>query len=389
MDIPSFSTLEQHLYFLLQQGRKKGVFPGGAAAVFSGHGRKSIQGIATCGQTRLDEKGKKIANNTFFDLASLTKPLATTLLTYQLIGRGILDWNDEYGTVSQRRIPPEKKKITIAHLLSHSSGLAAYKPCFELFKPCSEEENKEKIIAGILKYSLEYGIGEECRYSDLGFILLGDAVEQVTGQSLDILFKKYIATPLGLTEELFYLPLSGKKNFSKDKFAATERCRWRNRIMQGEVHDEHCFLMGGVAGHAGLFGTINAVGYLCCAVLEGWQGRKTLLPVSSNVLNQGLKRKYKDKTWCMGFDSPSTGYTSAGRYPAKTSIGHLGYTGTSFWIDPERDTVIVLLTNRVHPTRENTKIRDFRPWFHDRVMEFLLSDKGGCIPILTQRRKPF
>ncbi len=373
MDIPSFSTLEQQLDFLLQQGVKKGVFPGGAAVVFSGQGRKRIQGIAAGGRTRLDKMGERIDKNTFFDLASLTKPLATTLLMYSLVEQGIIDWNYIYTDISKRKTTRDKKNISVAHLLSHSSGLFAYRPYFELFKPDSGEESKEKIISLILKDPLEYETGAECRYSDLGFILLGDGIEQVTGQSLDVLFKERITRPLGLSEELFFLPLAEKKKYSDKIFAATERCNWRNRIMQGEVHDEHCFLMGGVAGHAGLFGTINAVGQLCSSILEGWQGRKTLLQVSRNVLNEGLKRKYEDTTWCLGFDTPSTGYTSAGKFLSKKSIGHLGYTGTSFWIDPERDTVVVLLTNRVHPNRENTKIREFRPWFHDRVMEFLFS----------------
>ncbi len=372
MDIPSFSPLEQQLDFLLQQGIKKGVFPGGAAVVFSGQGRKRIQGIAASGRTRQDEMGGRIDKNTFFDLASLTKPLATTLLIYNLVEQGIIDWNYKYKDISKRKTPLDKENISVAHLLSHSSGLSAYRPYFELFKPESGEENKEKIISLILKDPLEYDTGVECRYSDLGFILLGDGIEQVTGQSLDILFTEWITKPLEISEELFFLPLPEKKKLDI-KCAATERCKWRNRIIQGEVHDEHCFLMDGVAGHAGLFGTINAVGQLCSSILEGWQGRKKLLPVGRNVLSEGLKKKYEDKTWCLGFDTPSTGYTSAGKFLSKKSIGHLGYSGTSFWIDPERDTGLVLLTNRVHPNRENTKIRQFRPWFHDRVMEFLFS----------------
>jgi len=376
MDIPSFSTLEQQLDFLLQQGVKKGVFSGGATVVFSGQGRKRIQCIAACGRTRLDEMGEKIDidKKIFFDLASLTKPLATTLLMYNLVEQGIIDWNYKYTDISKRKIPFDKKNISIAHLLSHSSGLSVYRPYFELFKPDSGEENKEKIISLILKDPLGYKTGAECRYSDLGFILLGDGIEQVTGQSLNILFKERITRPLGLSEELFFLPLSEKNKYSDKRFSATEHCKWRNKIIQGEVHDEHCFLMGGVAGHAGLFGTINAVGQLCLSILEGWQGRETLLPVGRNVLSEGLKQKYEDNTWCLGFDTPSTGYTSAGKLLSKKSIGHLGYTGTSFWIDPERDTVLVLLTNRVHPDRGNTKIREFRPWFHDRVMEFLFLD---------------
>ncbi len=387
MDIPSFSTLEKLLDFLLQQGIKNGVFPGGAAAVFSGHGRGRIQAITTCGQTRLDEKGTKIDQKTFFDLASLTKPLATTLLMYRLIEQGLLDWKDTYTALSKRKIPSDKKYITIAQLLSHCSGLPAYRPYFELFKPVVEEENKRKLRRLILETSLAYEIGAECRYSDLGFILLGDGIEQITGQSLDILFTEQIAYPLGLDEDLLYLPLSKKKNFSNEKFAATERCRWRNRIIQGEVHDEHCFLMGGVAGHAGLFGTIGGVGRLCSSLLEGWQGRETGSVVSGDILRQGLTRRYKDRTWCLGFDTPSTtGYTSAGTRLSRKSVGHLGYAGTSFWIDPDSDTVIVLLTNRVHPSRENTKIRQFRPWFHDRVMEFVCTCSGA--PRLCTIRRP-
>ncbi len=172
------------------------------------------------------------------------------------------------------------------------------------------------------------------------------------------------------------MSFSDRDKIEKHNIAATERCLWRDRIIQGEVHDEHCFLMGGVAGHAGLFGTLDGVLSLCTHIQKTWKGKKTGLPVDKRILDIALQRKYPDRTWCLGFDTPSTtGYTSAGKYLSKKSVGHLGYTGTSFWIDPEKYTILVLLTNRVHPSRENKKIKEFRPWFHDQVMNFLFPSK--------------
>jgi len=372
MEISTFSSLENHLNFICQQGVEQEVFPGVVAAVSKGLGNERKRVISSLGKTRLDKNGTTVKSSTFFDLASLTKPLATTLLVLYLIEKGILDLDDRYRDLSSMKMPADKKNITIAHLLSHSSGLSPYKPYFELYRPCPDKENKETLIYRIIHDPIEYETGTDCRYSDLGFILLGDLLEQMSGQPLDILFQEKISAPLGLQKDIFYLPLLEKNIHSSTQFAATEYCNWRNRIIQKEVHDEHTFLMGGVAGHAGLFGTINGVTTLLEHVLETWQGRKNRLPISQSLLNKALQRKYKDRSWCLGFDTPSTGYTSAGRYFSKRSVGHLGYAGTSFWIDPENDCVVVLLTNRVHPSRENKKIREYRPWFHNQIMRKVL-----------------
>ena len=134
--------------------------------------------------------------------------------------------------------------------------------------------------------------------------------------------------------------------------------------MKGEVHDEHCWLLGGVAGHAGLFGTAAGVLRLCEALLDGWKGRERNCGWAA-VLPQALQRQLAHQTWCMGFDTPTAGASSSGSFFAPSSVGHLGFTGTSFWIDPERELIVVLLSNRVHPSRENIRIRQFRPRFHD------------------------
>lgn len=372
MEIPSFFTLEQHLHFLCRQGVEKGVFPGVAAGVLTGHPKGGAKEVATYGQTRLDELGEKVQPTTYFDLASLTKPLATTLSVFSLVESGIIGLHDRYADLSGRQLPRDKSNITVAHLLSHSSGLSPYKPYFKQFRPCVSHNNKEKLIQCILRDPLAYEIESDCRYSDLGFILLGDLIEKISEQSLDTLFRTRISAPLGLESDIFYVPLSEEgKIYKRNKFAATERCGWRNRIIQGEVHDEHCFLSGGVAGHAGLFGTIDGVLSLCGILLQTWQGIKTAFPLSKTTLDKIFTPQYPGRTWCLGFDTPSAGCSSGGTYISKRSVGHLGYCGTSFWIDPENDCVMVLLTNRVHPSRTNRQIREFRPWFHDRLMEFI------------------
>ncbi len=371
MEAPE-SSPQMHLDMLCHQGVQKKIFPGVAAAIVSGHGGRRFSVISTAGQTRVDGPGTGIEPDTFFDLASLTKPLATTLSILTLMEEDALTPDDRYADLSASTIPPDKQNITIAHLLSHSSGLAPYKPYFKHFSPDGAQNAGKQLVQRIVQAPLEYATGTDCRYSDLGFILLGDLIKQISGRPLNYFFKKKITEPLGLSRDLFFLPPDVEKTFGQNQFAATERCGWRMRILQGEVHDEHCFLMGGVAGHAGLFGTIGGVLHLCTSILDSWQGgRKSNLPISDTTLRMALQRQYPTRTWCLGFDTPSTGYSSAGCYLARQSIGHLGYTGTSFWIDPAKETILILLTNRVHPSRENKKIREFRPWFHDRVMEFL------------------
>jgi len=143
--------------------------------------------------------------------------------------------------------------------------------------------------------------------------------------------------------------------------------------MCGEVSDENCWILEGVAGHAGLFGRIGEVLDLVAMVLEIWQGRLSHPYLPREIVKEFLeaKSRVKSSTWALGFDRPTPGSSSSGRYLSTRSVGHLGFTGTSFWIDPERDLAIVLLTNRVHPSRDNDRIKEFRPYFHDRVIELL------------------
>lgn len=367
--------LDRMLKNLCLEGVAQGVFPGVAAGVAVG-GKGSRQTVVrVAGRTGIDSDNRPaVAKDTLFDLASLTKPLATTLIVFSLIGEGKLALHDPLGRFFA--LAEESwEEIDLDMLLTHSAGLAPYRPYFRRFGPTGEPGGGDALVRAILADPLEYEPGSECRYSDLGFILLGRIIEQVSGLRLDECFRRYVSGPLGLEDDIFFLPLTGshRQRITGRSIAATERCPWRGRVLTGEVHDEHCWLMNGVSGHAGLFGTIGAVLTLCSEILDRWQGRGE---AGDDILASGLRKKYRGRTWCRGFDTPSPQGSSGGHLLSPASVGHLGYTGTSFWIDPEKRVVMVLLSNRVHPDRANRKIRQFRPGFHDALLRTLF-DAGN------------
>lgn len=361
--------MDTNLKNLLVQGVEQGIFPGGGAAVSWRRGDERKTGSAFAGIKDIRYPDEPVNEDTFFDLASLSKALSTTLILYSLIEEKKMGIDDTLQDLLNRDIPKDKQGITVRHLLSHSSGLISYKPYFKGFATQRIQGNIDVLLKCILAEPLEYEPEIDCQYSDLGFILLGHIVEHLTGKALNINFEERITAPLGLEKDIFYLPGTGTV-FEKKQFAATENCPWRGRVMQAEVHDEHCWLMDGVSGHAGLFGKVGGVLRLCEEILDQWQGRGKTYSWTG-MLAQGLLRQYDNQTWSLGFESPSAQGSSGGKYLSSRSVGHLGYTGTSFWIDPDKQLVMVLLTNRVHPTRENTKIRQFRPLFHNKVIEGL------------------
>ncbi|MBI3543842.1 MAG: serine hydrolase, partial [Deltaproteobacteria bacterium] len=201
-------------------------------------------------------------------------------------------------------------------------------------------------------------------YSDLGFLLLGWILEKISAQPLERLFEARVAAGLGL-QSLRYLPL-GRAPIPLDTIP-TEDCPWRKHVLRGEVHDDNCYVLGGVAGHAGIFGTVadtHALGRRWLGALNGtdsWLGQAT-------AARFWERSKVAGSTRALGWDGVSPSGSSSGKYFGPSSRGHLGFTGTSIWIDPEKDLVVTLLTNRVHPTRSNEKIKGFRPLFHDTLL---------------------
>lgn len=352
-----------------EQGLRRGVFPGVAAAVSVYREGEYCRGIYSGGITRTGGNFSKVNGTTYFDLASLTKPLCTTLCALALLQCGLLDWNEPCLLQLKIDLPSEKRVITCRHILHHSSGLAAYHPYFSQFVPQASPDNKIIIQNLILKEPLLYEPDTQCLYSDFGFILLGQIIEQITNLKLDSFYQKIILSPFKLEKKITFLPV--QSSGESIQTAATELCPWRHKVVHGEVHDEHCWFMGGVCGHSGLFGKIKAVQSLCEQLLDCWQARATHPAFSTDLLRYALEWKDKKSSWRLGFDSPTPGLSSSGQYLSPDSVGHLGFTGTSFWIDPEQEMLIVLLTNRVHPSRKNSKIREYRPFFHDYLIEGL------------------
>lgn len=360
---------EKALEPVLKKGLSNGVFSGVAVGVYLYRKGKEERLVVCQGRTRSDEQGKTIQRDTFFDLASLTKPFCTVLSILCLIQKKEIDWETNiFDILSSFNIYNEYRYINIEQLLSHSAGLIAYKPVYQSHAPVPGNEKNEQLIQEFLREKLVYPPGTSCLYSDIGFILLGALIEKVSGETLDNFFSSVIVDPLHIQESLHFRRLDRTEQSEKN-IAATELCPWRQKMLQGEVHDEHAWLMNGVAGHAGLFGTITGVMTLTEHILHQWKGRRTHPAFSNKLLQLALSKKYSNHSWCRGFDTPAAQGSSAGTYFSGASVGHLGYTGTSFWIDPEQDMIVVLLSNRVHPSRKNEQIKQFRPLLHNRVRE--------------------
>lgn len=361
------NQLNKKLITVVGKGLEDKVFCGISAGISVGHKDERLRALVSGGTTRSDSLERVVKQTTLFDLASLTKPLCTVLCTLHLIDQGKLGLHDTLN----KSFHTEKQAIEIRHLLRHASGLPAYKPYYQQFAARQSPENKDRLLDLIATEALAYPTGSTALYSDLGFILLGNLIEQRAGMGLNRLFHEQIALPLGLVNQLLFLPIGAHGGYDRLEIAATEHCGWRQLTMQGEVHDEHCWLMGGVAGHAGLFGTIGAVMSLCELLLDIWKGYATHPAFRSELLCRALTDKDPQSGWCLGFDTPTPGKSSSGRYFSSASVGHLGFSGTSFWIDPEKEVVAVLLTNRIHPSRHNEQIRSYRPFFHDQLMEII------------------
>jgi len=322
------------------------------------------------GYTEKNEQGVRVNKETFFDLASLTKPLVTTLSAAALIEEGKLRLEDKISDCCHWQLPENKKNIRISHLLSHSSGLPAHKNYYKKLHKIPTLNKKEKLKKWILNEKLLFSPGTDCIYSDLGFILLGLIIEEKSGYLLDLFWKEKIITPLKLQKGLFFT--KNKKNNSKS-YAATEKCIWDGHMLSGTVHDDNCRAMGGVGGHAGLFGTASAVLSLCEHIIKQFKNREKHPSYSCNLLGK-LLTENNNLNWTYGFDIPTKENSSSGSFFSDNSRGHLGFTGTSFWIDFEKEISVVVLTNRVHSSPCIYEIKKFRPLIHNIIMSKIIKN---------------
>lgn len=310
------------------------------------------------GNYTYDKNSNPVAVNTIFDLASVSKVIATTTAAMLCYDRKLFDLDDLVTKYIPEFKQNSKGHIRIKNLLLHNSGLPAWKKFYGTF------DNPDDVLKDIYASSLEYSTGTKTLYSDLGMITVGKIIEKVTEKSLDEFCRDEIFIPLGMSST-FYNPSAGIKN----NIAPTEYDNyWRMRQLQGEVHDETAFLLGGVAGHAGLFSTAGDLSKLLKVLLNnGVHNGKKFIQAETVTL---FTRKYSSlSSRALGWDTKSAEGSSAGKFFGKFSFGHTGYTGTSVWADPERKIAVVFLTNRVYPTRNNTKIIKVRPVLHNAVIK--------------------
>lgn len=321
--------------------------------------------------------------DTVFDLSSLTKPLATTVAVMMLRVDGKLRLDDRVTRFFHNFGVHGKGYVTFRQLLAHCSGLAAWRPFYQQVAEVERSGKvnfmashgaKEFVYDQIHREKPEYPPASRALYSDLNFMLLGETVEQVSGVGLNKFCRDKIFRPLGLRATDFIdisLVRTRRLEPVPEMFAPTSVCPLRKRLLVGEVDDENAFAMGGVAGHAGLFAPVREVDRIVHELLRCYTGRSDfILP---KIVQEFWTRDTtaKGSTWALGWDSPSPEYSSSGHRFSTAAVGHLGFTGTSIWIEPAKEIAVSLLTNRVHPRRDNQAIREFRPRIHDLIMEAL------------------
>jgi len=358
---------------LLFEGARAGVYPG-AVLLVSHKGR--IAFFQAAGHCSLTPRSDPMHKDTIFDLASLTKPLATTLAIMKLVDGGRIDLDQGLDRLLQGELPKNKRKLTSRLLLSHCAGFVDWKPFYLELDAIRQEERKGILREQILKLPPAYEAGQETLYSDLGFMVLEWIIEEKAGVPMHRFLNHNFYEPLGL-KKTFLCINDSKNRFEEKDFAATEECPWRRRVIRGSVHDENAYALGGYSGHSGLFGTAKDLFTLVTFLRMHFYGER------SDYLKSGTVEAFfsrqnivKGSTWALGWDTPSAEASSAGKHFSAHSVGHLGFTGTSVWMDLQKDVIVIFLTNRVHPTRDNEKIRAFRPVLHDLIMEKICGAKG-------------
>ena len=342
------------LHDLLVTGKKEEVFPAAAASIVEEDEIEFATISMKPSQINVTEK-------TLFDVASLTKPLITATIILNLIYQGKLSFSSQLGETIEEAKNSFWEKTTVYQLLTHSSGLIGYRYFFSFFMSKGHllqknPKTKSDLLSLILKEKPVYKPGEKSIYSDFGYFLLGIVVERVTGTTLDNLAQDLIPDI--------------KFSFNPEEKKAippTEVLSYRGGMVQGEVHDEHTFLVGGISGIAGLFISIEEISKFVQKIIHNLD-YDTILP--KPFFKEILQMKAKNSTWLPGWDTPSYPHSQGGS-KIGNAIGHLGYTGCSIWIDVEKRMGIILLSNRTFPTRFNQKIKSFRPWFYDKIWENL------------------
>jgi CubicO group peptidase (beta-lactamase class C family) len=346
----------------------------GAALVVGDDGE--VCASHTVGRTRrVPGPGEAVDEGTWFDLASVTKVIATTAVAMRLVERGLLDLDAPVAmVVDELRGDRAKETITARHLLSHSAGLHWWQPlyrCLWAGERLGAASAREALVRMAAAEPLDAPPGERAVYTDFGFMLLGALCERIGGARLDALATELVWRPLGMTRTRF-VELAAE--WRPSPVCATEWCA-RRGLVAGEVHDENAHAAGGIAGHAGVFAVASDVARFAAAIARSWRGERFDGAFDREVVRAFCRRSdVPGSTRCLGWDSPSVGAgtSQAGDlWPRVDAVGHMGFTGTSIWIDLPRARFVVLLANRVHPMRADERMKLVRPRVHDEVVRWL------------------
>jgi serine-type D-Ala-D-Ala carboxypeptidase len=356
------------------------VAPGFVAGLWMGGGTRANPDLfraAAVGVRRWQPSEQPISVDTIFDLSSISKIFGTSTLIALLVEQGRLKWD----TSLQEIFPLYPfKEIRLKHLLSHTAGFIAWAPLWERLRErfageklpkkledVSVEDRQRAMREIVFKIVPEVPVETRTLYSDVSFILLGFVIEEVTGLPLDRAVPELLWKPMGI-ERAFYNRVTGSPSKQiLEQVAATEISEWRGGLLQGQVHDDNTWAMGGYAGHSGVFGDA-----------------RDLLFFAKQLMGGFLPLRIRDEMWTrvdwpagcertLGWDTPSQAKSLLGNLMSRRSVGHWGFTGTSLWIDRDREIAVTLLSNRVHPTRDNNLMKEFRPVFHDA----LITDLNG------------
>ncbi len=311
------------------------------------------------GHLTYDAGSARAREDTVFDLASLTKVVATAPLVMQLVERGAIGLDDPVARYISQWRGVDRESVTIRDLLSHCGGLTSYLPLYR------DHSSRAEFAHTIAMLPLEYAPRTTSLYSDLGFILLAFILEDEGRAPLSRRFDTLLEQ-MGIVERLRFNPPPQWRG----ETAPTEQDPWRGRLLVGEVQDENAWALGGAAGHSGVFGTAAAVGACARHVLQVLSGRSGAFAGETLVTFTTRRTDVPGSSRALAWDTmlPTS---SCGTRMSSRAFGHTGFTGTSLWIDPDRGVYVVFLTNRIHPTRDNDRIRHVRPALHDAIMEAL------------------
>ncbi len=354
---------------LLQQAITARAFPGAAYGILL---RGQVLATESVGRFTYDLDAPAMLPETIFDMASVSKVLGTTALAMLLCERGQLALDAPIAERLPKFVQDEpadslKRTITARMLLAHSSGLPAYARLYETCK------TGESLLGACLRMPLEAAPGTQAVYSDIGFIVLGHLLEQLASEPLDRYCQREVFAPLAMGSTLYRPALEMRPAIPPTAIDDA----FRHRLIQGEVHDENCWVLGGVSGHAGIFSSVQDTLRFAACILRG--GAPVFRSATISVFAERQSQP-AGSFRALGWDTPSPP-SSSGSYFSTRSIGHLGYTGTSLWIDLEKEMAIVLLTNRTFPGNGtdgiSNAIQQVRPRFHDAV----LHDVGLSTPL--------